>query len=47
MMKKCNLYFSSCSVKRECKVENGECKADLQRNITKVYAHEYDVELQQ
>ena len=46
MMKKCNLYFSSCSVKRECKVENGECKADLQRNITKVDAHEYDVELQ-
>jgi preprotein translocase subunit SecB len=31
---------------KECKVENGECKADLQRNITKVDAHEYDVELQ-
>lgn len=46
MMKMSNLYFSSCSVKRECKVENGECKADLQRNITKVDAHEYDVELQ-
>lgn len=27
-----NLYFSSCSVERACKVENGECKADLQRN---------------
>lgn len=23
-----NLYFSSCSVERACKVENGECKAD-------------------
>ena len=27
-----NLYFSSCSVERACKVENGECKADLHRN---------------
>ena len=40
-----NLYFSSCSVERACKVENGECKADLQRNITKTDEHEYDVEL--
>lgn len=41
-----NLYFSSCSVKRACKVENGECKADLKRNITKTDEHEYDVELE-
>lgn len=41
-----NLYFSSCSVERECKVENGECKADLQRNIKKTGEHEYDVELE-
>ena len=41
-----NLYFSSCSVERACKVENGECKADLQRNITKTDEHEYDVELE-
>lgn len=27
-----NLYFSSCSVERSCKVENGECKADC--NVT-------------
>ena len=40
-----DLYFSSCSVERECKVKNGECKADLQRDITKTDAHEYDVEL--
>ena len=40
-----NLYFSSCSVERACIVENGECKADLQRNITKIAEHEYDVEL--
>lgn len=40
-----DLYFSSCSVTRECKVENGECKADLQRNIKKTKDHEYDVEL--
>ena len=40
-----NLYFSSCSVERACKVENGECKADLQRNITKTDEHEYDIEL--
>ena len=40
-----NLYFSSCSVERACKVENDECKADLQRNITKTAEHEYDVEL--
>ena len=37
-----NLYFSSCSVERACKVENGECKADLQRNIRKTDEHEYD-----
>ncbi len=41
-----NLYFSSCSVERSCKVENGECKADLQRNIRKTDEHEYDVELE-
>lgn len=40
-----DLYFSSCSVERACKVENGECKADLQRDITKTEEHEYDVEL--
>lgn len=40
-----NLYFSSCSVERAREVENGECKADLQRNITKTDEHEYDVEL--
>ncbi|MGN0408072.1 MAG: protein-export chaperone SecB [Bacteroides sp.] len=40
-----DLYFSSCSVERECKVKNGECKADLQRNITKTGEHQYDVEL--
>lgn len=40
-----DLYFSSCSVTRACKVENGECKADLQRNIKKTEEHEYDVEL--
>ncbi len=40
-----NLYFSSCSVERAYKVENGECKADLQRNITKTDEHEYDIEL--
>ena len=41
-----NLYFSSCSVEREYKVENGACKADLQRNITQTGEHEYDVELE-
>lgn len=40
-----NFYFSSCSVERECKVENGECHADLQRNISNIGEHEYDVEL--
>lgn len=40
-----DLYFSSCSVERACKVENGECKADLQRSINKTAEHEYDVEL--
>lgn len=44
-LKMSNLYFSSCSVERECIVENGECKADLQRNITNTGEHEYDVEL--
>ena len=41
-----NLYFSSCSVERACKVENGECKADLQRNIRKTDEHVFDVELE-
>lgn len=40
-----DLYFSSCSVERSCKVANGEYKADLQRNIKKVDEHQYDVEL--
>ena len=26
-------------------MENGDCKADLQRNITKTDEHEYDIEL--
>ena len=41
-----NLYFSSCSVERACKVENGECKADLQRGIVQTGENEYDVELE-
>lgn len=40
-----DFYFSSCSVERACRVENGECQADLQRNISKSKDHEYDVEL--
>lgn len=40
-----NFYFSSCSVKRECEVVNGDCKADLQRDIKRTNEHEYDVEL--
>lgn len=41
-----NLYFSSCSVERAYKVKNGECKADLQRNIIKTDEHEYDIKLE-
>lgn len=44
-LKMSDLYFSSCSVERECKVGKGECRADLQRNITKTDEHEYNVEL--
>lgn len=44
-LKMSDLFFSSCSVERECKVENGECSADLQRNIVKTGEHQYDIEL--
>jgi preprotein translocase subunit SecB len=40
-----NLYFSSCSVERTCKVENGDLTADLSRKINSTGNHEYDVEL--
>lgn len=40
-----NLYFSECSVKRECKVENGECNATLEKNIEKIEEHKYAVQL--
>lgn len=40
-----DLYFSSCSVERKCKVANGELNADLSRKIDPAGNHEYDVEL--
>ena len=40
-----NLYFKSCSVEREAHIQDGECKADLQRSISQSADHEYDVEL--
>ena len=40
-----NFYFSECSVERSCKVENGEYKADLQRDILKTEEHQFDVKL--
>lgn len=44
-LKMSDLYFSSCSIERACNVENGEYKADLQRNITQTDEHQYDIEL--
>lgn len=45
-LKMSDLYFSYCSVERACKIQNGECNADLKRNITKIKEHQYNVELE-
>lgn len=44
-LKMSNLYFSKCLIERSADLQNGEYKADLQKNIEKKENHEFDVEL--
>ncbi|HBG11062.1 MAG TPA: preprotein translocase subunit SecB [Clostridium sp.] len=40
-----NFYFSHCSIEHGSNISNGEYKTDLQKNLTKISDHTYDVEL--